>query len=374
MQKKNPSNGNNGDKASRLTLKTSDASYQARVEPLPAAKERPYAPKNILVTGGTGSFGKVFIQQLIAKHKPSRVVVFSRDELKQFEMQQNPAFRDNSCMRFFLGDVRDKERLMRAFNGVDTVIHAAALKQVPAAEYNPSEFVKTNIMGAMNVVDAAISAGVKRVIALSTDKAASPVNLYGATKLCSDKIFISANSYSGATGTRFSVVRYGNVMGSRGSVVPLWLKQRKTGVITITDPRMTRFSITLDYASEFVLKCLQIMQGGELFVPKLPSYRLTDLAKVVAPGTKLKAIGIRPGEKLHEAMITPDDSFNTVEYDTHYVIQPTMAFWGGKMNGGRKVADGFSYTSDNNTQWLTNGHLQGFVDEVMAEQKTLVMK
>ncbi len=327
-----------------------------------------YEPKNILITGGTGSFGKKFIERLLKKHKPNRTIVLSRDELKQFEMQQIPVFK-NASMRFFLGDVRDKERLLRAFNGVDTVIHAAALKQVEAAEYNPSEVVKTNIIGAMNIVDAAISSGVKRVIALSTDKAAGPVNLYGATKLCSDKIFISANSYSGSEGTRFSVVRYGNVMGSRGSVVPLWIRQAKEkGEITITDSRMTRFSITLDYAADFVLQCLQIMNGGELFVPKLPSYNLSDLAKVVAPGAKIKTIGIRPGEKLHEAMITPDDSFNTIEFDTHFVIQPTLPFWNFKTNGkGKKVKEGFSYTSDNNKEWLTNGHLKAFVDEVMAE-------
>lgn len=327
-----------------------------------------YEPKNILITGGTGSFGKKFIERLLKKHKPNRTIILSRDELKQFEMQQMPVFK-HASMRFFLGDVRDKERLMRAFNGVDTVIHAAALKQVPAAEYNPSEFIRTNIVGAMNVVDAALACKVKRVLALSTDKAASPVNLYGATKLCSDKIFIAANSYSGAEGTRFSVVRYGNVMGSRGSVVPLWLKQaRETGTITLTDPRMTRFSITLDYAADFVLNCLQQMTGGELFVPKLPSYRLDELARAVAPEAKIKAIGIRPGEKLHEAMITPDDSWNTLEYTTHFVIKPTLPFWDFKpASGGKKVKEGFSYTSENNTAWLTNGKLKAFVKQIMAE-------
>lgn len=330
-----------------------------------------YKPKNILITGGTGSFGKTFIQQLFAQHKPERVIVFSRDELKQFEMQQSEEFQ-KPTMRFFLGDVRDKERLVRAFNGVDTVIHAAALKQVPAAEYNPSEFVKTNIIGAMNVVDAAITAGVKRVVALSTDKAASPVNLYGATKLCSDKIFISANSYAGGSDTRFSVVRYGNVMGSRGSVVPLWLKQaREKNEVTITDARMTRFSMTLEKASDFVLQCLQNMQGGELFVPKIPSYRLLDLAKVVAPEAKIKTIGIRPGEKLHEAMITADDSFNTIEYPGYYVIQPAHHSWGGlgPMAGGKKVKEGFAYTSDNNTAWLENKDLQAHIEQILEEHQ-----
>ncbi len=331
-----------------------------------------YKPKNILVTGGTGSFGKKLIQQLLKKYSPSRVIVFSRDELKQFEMQQRSDFQA-PCMRFFLGDVRDKERLLRAFHDVDTVIHAAALKQVPAAEYNPTEFVKTNVIGAMNVVDAALSCSVKRVIALSTDKAANPANLYGATKLCSDKIFISANSYSGSGGTKFSVVRYGNVMGSRGSVVPLWLKQRRTGEITLTDPRMTRFSITLEQAASFVLKCLPIMAGGELFVPKIPSYRLTELAKVVAPHAHIKITGIRAGEKLHEAMITPDDSFHTYEHNDYFVIHPTLSFWNFRpyASGGKKVADGFSYTSDNNTSWLTNGALKSFVDEIMSEQLAL---
>jgi UDP-N-acetylglucosamine 4,6-dehydratase len=361
-------------KASIKPLKTESGIFKAHVEarhaPI-ATVEKPYTPKNILVTGGTGSFGKKFVERLLLKHKPSRLVIFSRDELKQFEMQQQF---NGPCMRFFLGDVRDKDRLMRAFNGVDTVIHAAALKQVPAAEYNPSEFVKTNINGAMNVVDAAINCGVKRVIALSTDKAASPINLYGATKLCSDKIFISANSYSGANGARFSVVRYGNVMGSRGSVVPLWLKQRETGTITITDARMTRFSMTTQAASDFVLNCLQWMQGGELFVPKIPSYRLLDLAKVVAPNAKIKSIGVRPGEKLHEAMITSDDSFNTVEYDTHYVIQPTLAFWGAKKSTGKKVSEGFSYTSDNNPHFLTNGKLQAFLDQILNEYEKVAIK
>lgn len=357
-------------KNSRLTkiLSANNGSFEGKI----VAQQKPtvcaYDPKNILVTGGTGSFGKRLIRRLLLKHKPSRVIVFSRDELKQFEMQQRPEFKDKSCMRFFLGDVRDKDRLIRAFQGVDTVIHAAALKQVPAGEYNPSEFIKTNIIGAMNVVEAAISCGVKRVIALSTDKASCPVNLYGATKLCSDKTFISANSYSGAKGTRFSVVRYGNVENSRGSVVPLWMKQRENGVITVTDPRMTRYTLSLDYATDFVLNCLQVMNGGELFVPKIPSYRLLDLAKVVAPEAEIKFIGTRPGEKLHESMITPDDCQDTYEYDKFYIIAPALAPWGFKLlPGGKKVAEGFSYTSGNNDTFLNEGELQGIVNAAMEE-------
>jgi len=268
----------------------------------------------VLITGGTGSFGKKCTEIILRCYKPKRLIIFSRDELKQFEMAQIFSERDYSCIRYFIGDVRDKERLYRALHGVDYVIHAAALKQVPAAEYNPFEAVKTNILGAQNVINVAIDNEVKRVIALSTDKAANPINLYGATKLCSDKLFITGNVYVGRDQTNFSVVRYGNVIGSRGSVIPFFLKQRETGVLPITDMRMTRFWLTLEQGVEFVLKCLERMVGGELFVPKIPSMRIVDLAKAICPECELRPVGIRPGEKLHEIMISTDDARSTVEY------------------------------------------------------------
>ncbi|MEI7688332.1 MAG: UDP-N-acetylglucosamine 4,6-dehydratase (inverting), partial [Planctomycetota bacterium] len=278
---------------------------------------------SILVTGGTGSFGKKFAEIVLERLKPRRLIVFSRDELKQFEMQQKFPVERFPAMRYFIGDVRDRERLYRAFDGVDIVIHAAALKQVPTAEYNPLETIKTNVMGAANVIDAAIDRGVKQVVALSTDKAASPINLYGATKLCSDKLFVSGNTYAGGQSTRFSVVRYGNVLGSRGSVVPFFLKLKPTGKLPITDDRMTRFWITLEQGVEFVLDSLLRMEGGELFVPKIPSMKVTDVAKALAPECKTEVIGIRPGEKLHELMISEDDARQTVELADSYVILPT---------------------------------------------------
>lgn len=317
--------------------------------------------KSILVTGGTGSFGKKFVRYVIDHFNPRRVIVFSRDELKQFEMEKEYC---DERLRFFIGDVRDRDRLYRAFAGVDLVVHAAALKQVPACEYNPFEAVKTNVLGAQNIIEAAIDCRVMRVVALSTDKAANPVNLYGATKLCSDKLFIAGNSYAGSRETRFSVVRYGNVVGSRGSVIPLFKKQRETGVITITDPRMTRFWITLDQGVRFVLHCLANMHGGEIFIPKIPSMNVTDLAEAIAPGCRQEFIGIRPGEKLHEVMIPEDDARNTIELDNYYVIQPQFPWWSRKnFTGGRPVPDDFRYSSDINTWWLTIEELRQLVVE-----------
>ncbi|MEO0082214.1 MAG: UDP-N-acetylglucosamine 4,6-dehydratase (inverting) [candidate division WOR-3 bacterium] len=310
----------------------------------------------VLITGGTGSFGQKFTQRVLACFKPKKLIIFSRDELKQFEMRQRFGEEHYPCLRYFIGDVRDQERLYRAFDGVDIVVHAAALKQVPAAEYNPSEAVKTNVLGAMNVVNAAIDRGVKRVIALSSDKAANPINLYGATKLCSDKLFVAANSYSGARATRFSIVRYGNVVGSRGSVLPYFLSLRATGTLPITDTRMTRFWITLEQGVDFVLKSLARMRGGEIFVPKIPSMRITDLARAVAPECTLKIVGIRPGEKLHETLVSEDDARHAVEYDDYYAILPVVHSWDAGdrvLHGGRPCPDGFCYRSDRNTHWLT---------------------
>ncbi|MBI4345292.1 MAG: UDP-N-acetylglucosamine 4,6-dehydratase (inverting), partial [Elusimicrobia bacterium] len=285
--------------------------------------------KAILVTGGTGSFGKAFARRILVGCKPSKVILFSRDELKQYELKQQFPVSKYPAVRFFIGDVRDKDRLYRAVEGVSVVIHAAALKQVPTAEYNPMEAVKTNILGASNVIDAAIDCGVERVIALSTDKAVNPINLYGATKLCADKVFVAANNYAGARNTRFSVVRYGNVVGSRGSVIPFFLQSRETGVLPITDSRMTRFWITLPQAVDFVTTCLDRMKGGEVFVPKIPSMNIMDLAKAVAPACKTKFIGIRPGEKLHELMVPEDEARNTIEFPDRYVILPAAHDWSG---------------------------------------------
>jgi UDP-N-acetylglucosamine 4,6-dehydratase/5-epimerase len=312
----------------------------------------------VLVTGGTGSFGRRLVATILQHHTPRKLVVFSRDELKQYEMSQEFSVEDHPCLRYFIGDVRDRERLYRALDGVDIVVHAAALKQVPTAEYNPFEAIKTNVIGAANIIDAAIDRGVKRVIALSTDKAANPINLYGATKLCSDKLFVAANAYAGASHpTRFSVVRYGNVVGSRGSVIPLFLKMRDRGVITITDTRMTRFWITLDQGVQFVLACLERMHGGEIFVPKIPSMNIMDLAAAIAPGCEHQVVGIRAGEKLHEVMVPRDEAPNTVEYDDHFVIQPSHPFWDkgryAEAYGGRPVASEFSYSSDTNDRWLS---------------------
>jgi len=292
-----------------------------------------------------------------------KAIVFSRDELKQFEMQN--MFAHEKRIRFFLGDVRDYGRLLRAFDGVDYVIHAAALKQVPAAEYNPFEAVKTNINGAQNVIDAAINEGVKRVVALSTDKACCPVNLYGATKLVSDKLFIFGNAYVGSKDTRFGVVRYGNVVGSRGSVVPFFQNCAASGEVPITDERMTRFWITLKQGVQFVIDSLERMHGGEIFIPKIPSMRVTDLAKAICPNAKTKVIGIRPGEKLHEEMISANDSRQTLDMGSYYIIQPAMDWWPqGKINGGKPVPEGFSYASDTNTEWLSIAELQGMIRDV----------
>ena len=309
---------------------------------------------SILITGGTGSFGKEFIRNVLRTSRPRRVIVYSRDEWKQSEMQSDPDFQDKS-VRFFLGDVRDKDRLCIAMRDVDYVIHAAALKQVPAAEYNPHEFIKTNVNGATNIVEAAIEAKVKRVVALSTDKAVNPVNLYGATKLCSDKVFIAANSYAGVGGTTFSVVRYGNVVGSRGSVIPLFQKQRESGKITITNPEMTRFLITLQKGVDFVLSSLENMVGGELFVPKIPACTVSDLADVIAPDCEKEIIGLRPGEKMHEILIPSDEARNVLEFDDHFVIQPVQAFWGNKIGilGGVSCSEGFHYASNQNCEYLS---------------------
>jgi UDP-N-acetylglucosamine 4,6-dehydratase len=310
--------------------------------------------KVVLITGGTGSFGKKCTEIILQRYKPRKLIIFSRDELKQFEMAQVFSM-DKYPIRYFIGDVRDIERLQRAFQGVDYVIHAAALKQVPTLEYNPFEAIKTNILGAQNVINAAIDQGVKRVIALSTDKAANPVNLYGATKLCSDKLFIAGNSYTKRDGTIFSVVRYGNVLGSRGSVIPLFLKQKETGVLTVTDARMTRFWITLDRGVEFVLQCLEKMVGGELFVPKIPSMRILDLAKAIGPECRVEAIGIRAGEKIHEVMITRDDARRTLDMGDFYIIQPDFMFWKRRCNwvGSKPVSGDFEYNSGTNPKFLT---------------------
>ncbi len=329
--------------------------------------------KVILVTGGTGSFGQNFIKMTLDRSKPRRLIVFSRDELKQLEMRQRFSEDKFPCIRYFLGDVRDRERLKRAFDGVDIVVHAAALKQVPAAEYNPLEAIKTNILGAANIIDAAIDRDVERVIALSTDKAANPINLYGATKLCSDKLLVAANAYSGPRQTRFSVVRYGNVVGSRGSVIPLFLRMRETGVLPITDPRMTRFWITLNHGVEFVTASLERMIGGEIFVPKIPSMKVIDLARAIAPECQMKIVGIRPGEKLHEVMVPEDDAIHTVEYATHFTILPSARdgcvdhYVKAKATGGTLCPDGFRYSSETNTCWLTPEQLREMVREVMPD-------
>jgi len=322
--------------------------------------------KNVLITGGTGSFGKKCTEIILKRYKPKRLIIYSRDELKQFEMAQDFPDTKHDCMRYFIGDVRDKERMNRAFRNVDYVIHAAALKQVPAAEYNPFEAIKTNILGSQNVINVAIDQGVKKIIALSTDKAANPINLYGATKLCSDKLFIAGNSYVGQNHTIFSVVRYGNVAGSRGSVIPFFIKCRKTGVLPITDPRMTRFWITLEQGVNFVLSRLETMVGGELFVPKLPSMNIMDLAKVIAPECKTEVIGIRPGEKLHEVMITKDDARNTLEFKDHYMIQPDFHYWKRRNNArdGHSVPEDFEYSSGNNPWKLDSEIMSKIIDNL----------
>lgn len=318
---------------------------------------------SILITGGTGSFGHTFVPLTLAKYNPRRLVIYSRDEMKQWEMAK--LFGNDDRVRFFIGDVRDKERLSRALKGIDFVVHAAATKIVPTAEYNPFECVKTNVLGAMNLIDACIDQGVKRVVALSTDKASSPANLYGATKLASDKLFIAGNSYSGTQDTRFAVVRYGNVMGSRGSVIPFFLTQVEKGVLPITDARMTRFMITLEEGVDLVWHAFDDMVGGEIYVKKIPSMKVTDIASAIAPHAKHEIVGIRPGEKLHEQMIAPEDAPHTYEFDDYYKILPAIHNWSQdpqRINGGRSVPSNFTYSSDNNPEWMTIETLKSWVE------------
>ncbi len=318
----------------------------------------------ILITGGTGSFGHTFVPMTLAKYNPKKLIIYSRDEMKQWEMAK--LFKGDDRVRFFIGDVRDRERLYRALDGVDYVVHAAATKIVPTAEYNPFECVKTNINGAMNLVDASIDRGIKRLVALSTDKASSPVNLYGATKLCSDKLFIAGNSYAGGKNTRFAVVRYGNVMGSRGSVIPFFITQAKDGVLTITDKRMTRFMISLEQGVQLVWHAFDDMEGGEIYVKKIPSMNICDIARAVSESARLKEIGIRPGEKLHEQMIGVEDSYYTYEYKDHFKILPAIHEWSKDINrikDGKKVPEGFIYSSDNNTSWMTTEELRRWMRE-----------
>lgn len=307
--------------------------------------------KIVLLTGGTGSFGKAFTQIMVKKHKPKALRIFSRDEFKQREMRQ---MYDAPCLRYFIGDVRDKERLERAMKDVDIVVHAAALKQIPSCEYNPFETIKTNILGAQNVINAAIDSNIEKVMAISTDKAVNPVNLYGATKLCAEKMFIQANSYVGTKRTKLSCVRYGNVVGSRGSIIPLFKEQKKSNTLTITDERMTRFWITLDQGIEFVIKCIELMHGGEVFIPKIPSMRVMDLAKAIAPDCKIKFIGIRPGEKLHEVLISEEEARHTLGFENFFVIEPEYHWWSkDNWKGKNRLKDGFRYSSDSNSEWLT---------------------
>lgn len=327
--------------------------------------------RSILVTGGTGSFGRRFVHTVLNNYSPRRLIIFSRDELKQYEMSQDPFLKQYGQIRFFIGDVRDEQRLEMAMREVDYVIHAAALKQVPTAEYNPFECIHTNVLGAENVVRASLRTGVKKVVALSTDKAASPINLYGASKLASDKIFVAANNLSGSVETRFSVVRYGNVLGSRGSVIPYFqrLINENARDLPITDERMTRFWITIQQGVDFVLSCLDMMHGGEIFVPKIPSMKIVDLAKAMAPQIPHRFIGIRPGEKLHEVMITSDDSRNTIELDDRYVIEPAFTFWGRESyaaNGARPVEADFEFASDTNEEWLDAEEMRQLLQEANA--------
>ena len=321
--------------------------------------------KSILVTGGTGSFGKKFISTVLTEYKPKKVIVFSRDELKQYEMSHTPPYRADSRLRFFIGDVRDRDRLIQAFRDVDTVIHAAAMKQIPIGEYNPFEVIRTNVIGAQNVIHAAIASGVQKVIALSSDKAANPVNLYGASKLCADKLFVTGNAYSGNAPTRFSVVRYGNVIGSRGSVVPMFKKFKTRGEIPITDERMTRFWITLEQGVRFVIKCLSLMHGGELFIPKIPSMNIMDLKRAVAPKAKHKIIGIRPGEKIHEVLLPAEEARQALEFKDMYILEPKFE-WRRSTNHkkGEPLPEGFEYRSDNNTEWLSVDQLKKYIQGI----------
>lgn len=318
----------------------------------------------VLVTGGTGSFGKKFTEILLKEYHPKKIIIFSRDELKQHEMRQQFPDSPGSPVRYFIGDIRDKDRLNRAFRGVDIVVHAAALKQVPACEYNPFEAVLTNVIGSKNIIDAAIDQGVKKVLAISTDKAVNPINLYGATKLCAEKLFINGNAYSREKGPYFSCTRYGNVVGSRGSVIPVFLEQKKHGNISITDPRMTRFWITLEQGVHFVIKSIEDMHGGEIFIPKIPSMNIMDLAKAIAPDSETDITGIRPGEKIHESLISSDEAYQTRELDDKYIILPAHPWWQeSNWSQGKKIQDGFSYTSNNNTQWLSLDDLKTLVRE-----------
>jgi UDP-N-acetylglucosamine 4,6-dehydratase/5-epimerase len=324
-----------------------------------------WSEQDVLVTGGTGSFGKKFVEIMLREYHPKRLVIFSRDELKQHDMRA--AGFDHPSLRYFIGDVRDANRLRRALAGVTVVVHAAALKQVPACEYNPFEAIQTNIIGGRNVIDAAIDQEVQRILALSTDKAVNPINLYGATKLCAEKMFVQANAYAGAQETRFSCARYGNVVGSRGSVIPIFLEQRKRGRITITDPRMTRFWLTLDHGVRFVIRAIEQMHGGEIFVPKIPSMRLIDLAEAVAPGCVLDYIGIRPGEKLHEVLLSEDESRTAVEVDEMFVIKPLHPWWQkGNWIHARELPPDFRYTSDSNDEWLSPEQLQELIEPEAA--------
>ncbi|MDR9469063.1 UDP-N-acetylglucosamine 4,6-dehydratase (inverting) [Marinospirillum sp.] len=320
--------------------------------------------KTILITGGTGSFGHTFVPMLLERYNPKKVIIFSRDEMKQWEMAK--LFQDDERVRFFIGDVRDRDRLYRALDGVDFVVHAAATKIVPTAEYNPFECIKTNVTGAMNLVDACIDKGVKKVVALSTDKASSPINLYGATKLTSDKLFVAGNHYAGHNDTRFSVVRYGNVMGSRGSVIPFFMSIKDKGVLPITDDRMTRFMISLEQGVELVWHAFEDMEGGEIYVKKIPSMKVTDLARVISPESKQEIVGIRPGEKLHEQMISAEDAYYTYEYPEHFKILPQINNWdkdANRIKDGKKVPEGFVYSSDNNSEWMSDSHLQAWIEE-----------
>jgi UDP-N-acetylglucosamine 4,6-dehydratase/5-epimerase len=317
----------------------------------------------VLITGGTGSFGKKFVEIMLREYHPKKLIVFSRDELKQHEMVVSGF--NHPSLRYFIGDVRNVERLRRAMKGVSIVVHAAALKQITTCEYNPFEAIQTNIMGGKNVIDAAIDRDVKKVMALSTDKAVNPINLYGATKLAAEKLFVQSNAYSSKSGARFACVRYGNVVGSRGSVVPLFLQQRRQGCITITDPRMTRFWITLDQGVRFVIRGLEAMQGGEVFVPKIPSMVITDLAAAIAPGCEHKLIGIRSGEKLHEVLISEDEAAQTLELEDMFVVQPAHPWWECQnWSGGKPLPPGFKYSSDNNSQWLSQPELMALVEEL----------
>jgi UDP-N-acetylglucosamine 4,6-dehydratase/5-epimerase len=320
-----------------------------------------WTQKTVLVTGGTGSFGRAFTRVMLDELHPAKIIVFSRDELKQHEMRVGGF--DHPSLRYFIGDIRDRDRLRRAFAEVDIVVHAAAMKQVAACEYNPIEAIMTNVLGTRNVIDAALDTGVERALFIGTDKAVSPTNLYGATKLCGEKLFVESNAYSGTSGTRFSCSRYGNVVGSRGSVIPLFQQQRETGTITVTDPRMTRFWITLEQGVRFVIRCLEDMHGGEVFVPKLPSMGLKDLADAIAPGCPIEEVGIRAGEKLHEVLVSDDEARHTLEFDDMFVIWPTHSWWhGDRWSDGRPLRDGYSFTSDDNERWLSVDELRALAD------------